>query len=340
MALCGSSQPHDAMSQITAAKNARRNRDADESRWIRIVAVEINDPAHQQHDAHDGLHGSQVREDARDPVDVGVPARVERAEHEHEAASEPKQETERSECFHGRSVTRCRWAMEGIGVRCCAALKWYVKIASGPEGGNHAKSGLRTPVVPVFGAGGGACYRAGRASRAPERYEKYVVRVPTEGNVATQSIELRMPANVDIVSIGAPNGYTYEAKRTELENHLDRLDDGHQAGRVCGVCVHGPQSETDRRGAVGGDPAVRRRHVDGMDRAGKGQAPGVGNAGDGAGRLGEPGLDDLVVATSCRALAVSRVPAACRSTSNSPGARSWAPSATSICRSLRARLSL
>jgi uncharacterized protein YcnI len=45
-------------------------------------------------------------------------------------------------------------------------------------------------------------------------YEKYVVRVPTEGNVATQSVELRIPANVDIVSIGAPNGYTYEAKRT------------------------------------------------------------------------------------------------------------------------------
>jgi uncharacterized protein YcnI len=47
------------------------------------------------------------------------------------------------------------------------------------------------------------------------KYEKYVVRVPTEGTVATQSVELRIPANVDIVSIGAPNGYTYEAKRTD-----------------------------------------------------------------------------------------------------------------------------
>jgi uncharacterized protein YcnI len=44
-------------------------------------------------------------------------------------------------------------------------------------------------------------------------YEKYVVRVPTEGKVATQSVELRVPANVEIVSVGAPNGYTYEAKR-------------------------------------------------------------------------------------------------------------------------------
>ena len=45
-------------------------------------------------------------------------------------------------------------------------------------------------------------------------YEKYVVRVPTEGNVATQSVELRVPANVDIVSVGAPGNFTYEVKRT------------------------------------------------------------------------------------------------------------------------------
>lgn len=49
---------------------------------------------------------------------------------------------------------------------------------------------------------------------APGAYEKYVVRVPTEGNVATQSVELRVPANVDIVSVGTPNGYSYEVKRT------------------------------------------------------------------------------------------------------------------------------
>ncbi|MEJ0039364.1 MAG: DUF1775 domain-containing protein [Gammaproteobacteria bacterium] len=45
-------------------------------------------------------------------------------------------------------------------------------------------------------------------------YEKYVVRVPTEGKVATRSVELRVPANVDIVSVGVPNGYTYEVTRT------------------------------------------------------------------------------------------------------------------------------
>jgi uncharacterized protein YcnI len=45
-------------------------------------------------------------------------------------------------------------------------------------------------------------------------WEKYVVRVPTEGKVATQSVELRVPEGVEVVSIGTPNAYTYEAKRT------------------------------------------------------------------------------------------------------------------------------
>ena len=44
-------------------------------------------------------------------------------------------------------------------------------------------------------------------------YEKYVVRVPTEGKVATQSVELRIPEGVTIVSMGAPAGFTYELKR-------------------------------------------------------------------------------------------------------------------------------
>lgn len=45
-------------------------------------------------------------------------------------------------------------------------------------------------------------------------YEKYVVRVPTEGKVATQSVELRVPEAVTIISIGAPTGFSYELKRT------------------------------------------------------------------------------------------------------------------------------
>ena len=44
-------------------------------------------------------------------------------------------------------------------------------------------------------------------------YEKYVVRVPTEGKVATTSVEVVVPGNVNVVSVAAPAGYTYELKR-------------------------------------------------------------------------------------------------------------------------------
>lgn len=52
-----------------------------------------------------------------------------------------------------------------------------------------------------------------RESR-PGAYEKYVVRVPTEGKVATSSIELMLPENVNLVSMAAPVGYSYELKRS------------------------------------------------------------------------------------------------------------------------------
>ena len=45
-------------------------------------------------------------------------------------------------------------------------------------------------------------------------YEKYVVRVPTEGAVPTTSIELQMPDGVSLVSMAAPGNFTYELKRT------------------------------------------------------------------------------------------------------------------------------
>jgi uncharacterized protein YcnI len=45
-------------------------------------------------------------------------------------------------------------------------------------------------------------------------FEKYVVRVPTEGRVATASVELRIPDGVTIVSIGAPQGFRYELRKS------------------------------------------------------------------------------------------------------------------------------
>ncbi|HEY4365715.1 MAG TPA: DUF1775 domain-containing protein [Steroidobacteraceae bacterium] len=46
-------------------------------------------------------------------------------------------------------------------------------------------------------------------------YEKYTVRVPTEGNIATTSIELEIPANATFISIGAAVGHTYELRKSD-----------------------------------------------------------------------------------------------------------------------------
>jgi uncharacterized protein YcnI len=55
---------------------------------------------------------------------------------------------------------------------------------------------------------------APRASKAGA-HEKYVVRVPTEGQVATASVEIAIPAGVAVTSLGAAVGHTYELKKVE-----------------------------------------------------------------------------------------------------------------------------
>jgi uncharacterized protein YcnI len=52
-----------------------------------------------------------------------------------------------------------------------------------------------------------------RESRAGA-HEKYVVRVPTEGKVATSSVELIVPEGLTVVSMAVPSGYTYDLRRT------------------------------------------------------------------------------------------------------------------------------
>lgn len=43
--------------------------------------------------------------------------------------------------------------------------------------------------------------------------EKYTVRVPTEGKVATSSVELEVPEGVTVIAVATPNAWTYELKR-------------------------------------------------------------------------------------------------------------------------------
>lgn len=51
-----------------------------------------------------------------------------------------------------------------------------------------------------------------RASRAGAQ-ERYTVRVPTEGQVSTTSVELEVPADVTIVDAPSGEGYTVEPRR-------------------------------------------------------------------------------------------------------------------------------
>jgi uncharacterized protein YcnI len=43
--------------------------------------------------------------------------------------------------------------------------------------------------------------------------ERYTIRVPTEGQVATTSVELEVPADVTITEVVAGAGYTYDTRR-------------------------------------------------------------------------------------------------------------------------------
>ena len=47
----------------------------------------------------------------------------------------------------------------------------------------------------------------------PGTAERYTVRVPTERNVSTVSLELEVPGGVTVTGILAPAGFTYETKR-------------------------------------------------------------------------------------------------------------------------------
>ena len=53
---------------------------------------------------------------------------------------------------------------------------------------------------------------APRESRAGAE-QRYTIRVPTEGQVATTSVELEVPAGMTIVEVVPGNGFTFETRR-------------------------------------------------------------------------------------------------------------------------------
>ena len=47
----------------------------------------------------------------------------------------------------------------------------------------------------------------------PGAVERYTIRVPTEGQVTTTSVELEVPAGVTITEVAAGSGYTFDTRR-------------------------------------------------------------------------------------------------------------------------------
>ena len=65
-----------------------------------------------------------------------------------------------------------------------------------------------------------AGYAQGHVSITPRQSqqgatEKYVVRIPTEGNVATVGADLEVPEGVIVETLQMPAGWTYEVKRAD-----------------------------------------------------------------------------------------------------------------------------
>jgi uncharacterized protein YcnI len=65
--------------------------------------------------------------------------------------------------------------------------------------------------LPAFAAAH-VTVRPGESKKSAE--EKYTVRVPTEGQVATVSVELDVPPGVTVLDVPVPEGATHEVKKT------------------------------------------------------------------------------------------------------------------------------
>lgn len=75
----------------------------------------------------------------------------------------------------------------------------------------------RTLLVAVAVVAGAATARA-HVTVSPQQSqagasERYTVRVPTEGQVATTSVELEVPTDVTVTGVLVGGAYTYEARR-------------------------------------------------------------------------------------------------------------------------------
>jgi uncharacterized protein YcnI len=78
---------------------------------------------------------------------------------------------------------------------------------------NAARAGLIAGVVILAGAVLQAHVTVAPRQSQPGATERYTVRVPTEGQVATTSVELEIPSGVSVTEVVAGEGYTFETRR-------------------------------------------------------------------------------------------------------------------------------
>ena len=76
---------------------------------------------------------------------------------------------------------------------------------------------MRAALFALFVVGGASVAYA-HVTVAPQQSqaggsERYTVRVPTEGQVATTSVELEIPADVTVSAVLVGGAYTYDARR-------------------------------------------------------------------------------------------------------------------------------
>ncbi len=85
--------------------------------------------------------------------------------------------------------------------------------------------------------------------------EKYTLRVPSEGKVATVAAELEVPEGVIVEAVAVPNGWKHEIKR-QGPHRGDHLDNEHSPRRVRRIYIRGAESTRQDGTLLDAPPAV------------------------------------------------------------------------------------
>jgi len=78
----------------------------------------------------------------------------------------------------------------------------------------YSKTRFAVLAITLFSSVGWAHVTVWPRTASNGGFEKYTVRVPTEGNVATTAVELMLPEGVTFVAVAAPVGHAYQLKKS------------------------------------------------------------------------------------------------------------------------------